>query len=462
MNQPTHDSRSMILPLFLALFGASVIVLGCLSLPVFRTVSPYPLVIGVILALVFLAGAFCLFRLSSLSALDLQFLLTLLGLLILIRGCLLYYQSGDHYYFLDPWVKALREAPGFSGLSTRLGDYNMPYLYLLFAIAKLANPAMDLFWIKFVSMMFDVLLAYYAMKLVSLKTSRPRVLACSFLAVFAIPTVILNSAMWAQCDSIYAAFTLAAIYHAIKKNSKLAYFFLGVAFSFKMQTIFVFPLFLVFLLQENIRLKDAYVFVATIFAFLAPVLLLGMPFKDALSVYLEQANAYPQLTANAINLYQLVLSVEFRYFNLLAILLAGAAVLALLYVVFLYRKQLTEPKEWIHLAFLFVVIIPFLLPRMHDRYFFLADVLSLVVFLYDRKKWYLPLITIFCSYVTYANFLMGFEQLFSFRHLAVLLLITILLSLKEFIETLQQKKESHQNGEIPSMVFPTTSSTGTS
>lgn len=452
MNQRATDSLHVLPRFLLAMFGAGVIFLVTMVFPVLRSVSPSPAIIGVMLVLVFLAGAVVLSRLHPLEFLDFQFLLTLLGLLVLLRGCLLYYQSGDHYYFLDPWVTALREAPGTSGLSSRLGDYNMPYLYLLFAIAKLGNPAMDMFWVKFISILFDVLLAYYAMKLVSLKTASPRMQAFSFLLVFAIPTVILNSAMWAQCDSIYAAFTLGSIYYALQKNSKLSYIFLGIAFSFKIQTIFIFPLFLIFLLKEKIRFRDCYLFFVVFFAFLVPVLLLGMPLSDALSVYLEQANSYPQLTANAINLYQLVLSVEFIYFNLFAIFLAGSAVVALLYFVYLHRENLTDLGDWIYLAFLFAVIIPFLLPRMHDRYFFLADVLSVLVFLYDRKKWYLPVVVIFSSYVTYANFLMGFEQLFSFKHLAVVLLVVILLSLKHFVETLRTKKNVPE-AEIPSETF---------
>ena len=59
-----------------------------------------------------------------------------------------------------------------------------------------------------------------------------------------------------------------------------------------------------------------------------------------------------------------------------------------------------------YMAYLFAAILPFLLPKMHDRFLFMADVLSLVLFAYNKKLWFVPLVTIYASYNSYVWFLM--------------------------------------------------------
>jgi Gpi18-like mannosyltransferase len=58
------------------------------------------------------------------------------------------------------------------------------------------------------------------------------------------------------------------------------------------------------------------------------------------------------------------------------------------------------------LATMFVVLAPFFLPSMHERYFYLADVLSVVVaFHHPRRLWPVPLLVQFASAFSYVPFL---------------------------------------------------------
>ena len=92
--------------------------------------------------------------------------------------------------------------------------YNIPYLYFLCLFSYL--PIRDLYLIKLLSILFDVLLAWAAMKLVGRATQNPLMRAGCFLAVLFWPTVFLNGALWAQCDSIYVAFALLGIWLALE------------------------------------------------------------------------------------------------------------------------------------------------------------------------------------------------------------------------------------------------------
>ena len=73
----------------------------------------------------------------------------------------------------------------------------------------------NLVLIKALSIAFDVVLAWASMKLVGLYcSSNARRLAAFFLVLF-LPTVVLNGAYWGQCDSIYTAFAVLALYLAL-------------------------------------------------------------------------------------------------------------------------------------------------------------------------------------------------------------------------------------------------------
>ncbi|MBR1470024.1 MAG: DUF2029 domain-containing protein, partial [Lachnospiraceae bacterium] len=65
-------------------------------------------------------------------------------------------------------------------------------------------------------------------------------------AVLFLPTVVMNSSMWGQCDSIYSSFCILALIFLLKKSYRRAYIMLGIAFSFKLQTVFIIPFFLTY------------------------------------------------------------------------------------------------------------------------------------------------------------------------------------------------------------------------
>ncbi len=50
---------------------------------------------------------------------------------------------------------------------------------------------------------------------------------------------------------------------------------------------------------------------------------------------------------------------------------------------------------------------PFFMPGMHERYFFLADLLSLVLAFYLPKLWYVPVLVQTSSFLSYLPFMYG-------------------------------------------------------
>lgn len=82
-----------------------------------------------------------------------------------------------------------------------------------------------------------------------------------FIYTLILPGVIINSAVLGQCDSIYTAFVLMFIYYILKNKNKLALFLLGLALSFKLQSIFVAPVLLYLIITKKIRLLDIIIYI---------------------------------------------------------------------------------------------------------------------------------------------------------------------------------------------------------
>jgi len=319
-------------------------------------------------------------------------------------------------------------------LGTKVGDYNPPYMYILNVIARIG--VFDLYLIKIVSVVFDLLIAFFVMKLVSLRTNRTHLHILAFLLAFAIPTVILNSSMWGQCDSVFTAFAVGSVYFALRGRSKTAYAFIALAISFKLQAAFLLPIFAVFVIAKKIRFKDCYMFFLVYFATLLPAFLAGMPLDDLLLVYFRQTDSYHLMNLNAINIWRLTDNLDFSYFRVVGLYMCGTAVLGLLYYTYVKREYLVRNVDFVRLSFLFAVIMPFLLPQMHDRFFFMADVFSLIVFLFDKRRWYVPVVAVFCSYITYAYYLMGWIIVIDHIFAALALMAVILIVLRDLVISL--------------------------
>lgn len=323
-----------------------------------------------------------------------------------LRLCLLDHQTHDYQTFLAPWVTFFRENGGFSAIKLSVGDYNVPYLYFLAAISYLSTP--DLYLIKLFSIFFDVLLAWSALRLCRhfCRDESPAPLVCFTAALF-LPTFVLNGAYWGQCDSLYVFFLILAFDCVLSKHPKASLVLLAVAFSFKLQTIFLIPLWCAFWFTRRIKFWHLLLFPAGYFVTILPALLLGKPLGDILSIYWNQMGEYnSRLTLNAPSVYSLLpygAQVNESLLAKLGIAAAFLLVIAVLLLLFLKRKQVT-PQLLLSSAAVMAIGIPFFLPYMHERYFFIAGAVTLVWACADHRRIPVALLTeaaSLSSYVTY-------------------------------------------------------------
>ena len=299
---------------------------------------------------------------------------------MLVRSLMLEFMSGDYRTFLSRWVEFFRLNGGFAGIARDLGDYNVPYLYILAAISYSSVP--DLYLIKLVSVLADVFLAWGGFRLVrTLRGDRKGDLAplAAFVLLLFLPTVMLNGALWGQCDAVYGALVLHALAMVLKGKNKFSVALLAVAFSFKLQAIFLVPLWGVLWMARRVKFHELLVFPLTYAVTIVPAMLLGKPLGSILSIYFHQMGEQPGLVLNAPSVFQLLpsgIKAHEDFVSSAGIVAAGALSLALLGMG-LWLDRRADRAFFMAAAVVLAIGVPFLLPRMHERYFFLADVITL-------------------------------------------------------------------------------------
>jgi Gpi18-like mannosyltransferase len=97
-------------------------------------------------------------------------------------------------------------------------------------------------------------------------------------------------------------------------------------------------------------------------------------------------------------------------------------------IAFLHRDRLTN-EVVITIALLSVVALPFLLPKMHERYFYAADVLSITFAFFSPRFFFVAIVVQVSSLLSYAPYFLDHDRppaYLAYVAVAILLLILVL------------------------------------
>ncbi|MGI5976487.1 MAG: hypothetical protein ACOX68_02160 [Candidatus Limivicinus sp.] len=358
----------------------------------------YPILTAVIYGgLLFLSQALLISR-KRFDALSLLIAAGCLACVIFARVSLLYFVSDDFEFFLKLWVEKLGKLSVKEALSTPIGDYNLPYIYILLIISRLnIDPMLA---IKSLSCIFDVILAFVVMKLVMFGIEDRRLQLASFILTLAAPTVMINSAQWSQCDAIYVSFCLISMLAALQNKGRLCAISWTIAFCFKLQAIFILPALGIAFFMGKIKARYLLWIPVVFLLSMLPAMIAGRSLGSCLSIYAHQTQEYGFLFHNAPTIWRFFEGADFESFSVVSVFVAGAAVILFMYFCLTFLREL-KTRDLIKLFFISSFLVPYLLPRMHERYFYMADILALVYFMYDRRKWYIPTTLILSSVISY-------------------------------------------------------------
>ena len=327
---------------------------------------------------------------------------------LVLRWLVLPFQSHDMQDFLLQWFDYIVTHGRFVALSDNFYNYTPPYIYMMTASSYLDGEVARITLIKSISILFDFIAAFLIYRIVLTVRTDRRLAILSAALFLNLPTLLLNGAVWGQCDIIYTTFLLAFAYYLIRNCPFQAILMYAIALSLKVQAIFLAPFFIYLLLAGSIPWA-AMILPPMIYELLMlPAWLAGRSWLSLVKVYAGQAGFMHSLSAHAPNFYmffQDLLSEPARSLVTYGgLLLAGAASLVLLASHF--RVRLRPPPLFVILAvILWLGMEPSLLPRMHDRYFFPADMFAFLFACLVPRAWWIAVLFQAGSALAYAQYL---------------------------------------------------------
>ena len=346
------------------------------------------------------------------SSIGLWLYVTVAGSLLL-RLSVFDFESGDYRAFLSRWYDHFVEHGRWHGLgelAEQLPSYCYPPLYMYLISLSTLLPLPKLYAIKLLSVAVDYAAAWYVWRLAQRQFGSGYRSWAAVTAFLFLPTVVMNGALWGQCDMMYAGGLLASLFYVLERRPVAALIAFGLSISLKPQAVFWCPLLLGLFVTGRLPWKRMWIPVAVYVGCSIPAMLAGQPVGQALLRWGPAAINARALTLGAPNWYQWVFEQSPEIFWWPGVVLTLVASLMLVLVM---REGLQhgfgESRWLVSLALLSVLFPPFFLPGVHERYFFAADVLSVVYAFYVPRKWVVPLLIQFASVFAYVPYLFGQE-----------------------------------------------------
>ena len=331
------------------------------------------------------------------------------------------------------------------GIINALGDefanYTPPYLYLLSLGTLTKSFLPKLTAIKLIPITFDLINSILVYQIVKVHFKEGIKPALAGMIFWVLPTVIVNGSLWGQADALYACFLLLCVLFLLKDRSIAAIIAFAIAFSIKAQAVFILPFLAVLFFKKRIRWQSFLLIPPVYFIMMLPAILAGRSIASLALTYATQGGTYASASKNAPNLYFLLPQNAYQTTLMIGIPLAGLSLLAWVLIYGLKRYPIT-PALLAVTALVSLALTPFLLPKMHDRYFYPADVFSLVAAFFIPEIWFVPIAYQVISLLSYIPFLLDLNPhgIIPFAVLVNTLTIGFLL-LKQWKMTLNKSEE---------------------
>lgn len=340
-----------------------------------------------------------IFDLIEYHTIELFFIIVTI-LAVMVRIAALRFASNDMTYALLPWFDQIREF----GIRHQIGDYNLLYQTIIFLMTKI--PISATIQYKFLSGIFDFFLAWNVAYLLKYFDKSSIAVVLGYAGMMFLPTVILNSAVWGQCDSIYTAFVILTLNLLLRKQYSWAFFALGIALSFKLQAVFIFPaLFYLYFLQKRF---SVFSFCYTFLGFYIPCLPAAFVRRDPIApmrIYQTQIGEYKEMFMNYPSFWTLIGS-DYDTLSRIAIL-TTVVVLGIGLLLIMRCDKKMDDRDILRLCAFSVWSCLLFLPAMHERYGYMLDVLLLILAFLDLRWAVFSFLMVLTSCSTYGVFLFG-------------------------------------------------------
>lgn len=336
------------------------------------------------------------------SNLNLFLFLLCASSLIFARILLFPNETSDYKYYLSAWVDHLI-VNGFD-FTENFSNYNFPYLYLLWFGTLFTHDGLII--IKTIGLLSDLLLAFSVYKTIRFYSLSKFWGSVSFLIILALPEVLINSSLWGQTDSLFTSLIIFALYFFVKDKPYYAWLFVGLAFSFKIQTVFILPALIVWFIWKRLPLRSVLPGLVVFGALLIPAWIAGRKWDQLLYAFASQIGNNKKMTVNIPNISVFFDNIAIPGLRSALIFISLSVVCIMIILSIRFKDTLmSDDLSLIKLASISAFVLPFLLPNMLDRYYFVGSMLLVILALLNYQYIILVIAMQLVTVISYTPYL---------------------------------------------------------
>lgn len=303
------------------------------------------------------------------------------ALAIYLHSLMWWTEPRDMSLFLRPWFEHIVRYGPVGAFAHPFSNYTPAYLYLL-AVASLFHSSVEaMYLVKLLSVFGTAFAAFAVADAIKTTGGQPRY----SLLIFILPSVVINAALLAQCDALWAGACVFAVSAMIRGQTSRSLAWCGVAIAFKAQSVFIAPFIIGALIGRRAPLWQWPIPALVFVAMMLPAWLAGWPAWDLATVYPSQPDwiSFPGRLANPwmfATVFAPKAAEGIYWIGFAAVAAMSFAIAALT------ATSVNNRRAMLLLALLSSVSLPFFFPKMLERYYFLADLLSLALAVSFRSR----------------------------------------------------------------------------
>ncbi len=359
-----------------------------------------------------------------------------------IRLAFFNFVSGDYEQWIRRWCEFFIQHGAWRGigeLTPQITNYPPLYMYLVSLSTLLPLP--QLYSIKLFSIAADYIAAWYFWRILRLYGRSAATAVISVAILLFLPTVIMNGAQWAQCDMMYTAALVASFYYFAANRPLAAMFAFGISCSLKPQAIFWCPVLAALVVTGRLPWRYLWVPAAVYIGSCLPSIAAGRPATEVL-LHWTRIRYKRGLSFHAPNWYQWVTwdnVKEYQTYFSAGIWLTGILTLGLILLAWKTSGVGEGLRKWaVMVAMASVLFPPFFLPKMHERYFFAADVFAVLYAFLVPNGWVVPILLQLASIMSYSWFLYRWAAA-PFKLIPIFILVAVLWVGKDLVLLLRRR-----------------------
>jgi len=310
--------------------------------------------------------------------------------------------SGDTLLFI-PWLEYLQQTGLKNALVNPIStmDYTPMFTYLMGGVNILFPDTESHYLIKLITNFGDLLITVTAYHLLRSAKCPPSKAFAGAATIFVLPTVILNSNSFTQIESLVAAPLIIGVSFMLRNRLSLAMLCFGLAFSIKLQSVFIFPALVILMISHGQKLRNMLLIPFVYLITILPTYFAGRDMSDLLLIYKVQTGLFENLTLNAANVYHWLPNNQSVFMPLGLLFTLGV-----LFLVMVRKPQnLSSPENQLLFIATSLVFITFFLPKMHERYAYFSDVFTVLTAFAIPHLWPAAVLMVGASFYSYLPFL---------------------------------------------------------